>query len=54
MVRAAVAHNPHNLYYASHRIQNDPALLEEPASPPPARKPVKPTQKKKKIKRPER
>ena len=54
VVRSAVAHNPQNLSFASFRIQNDPALLEEPASPPPARKPVKPTQKKKKIKRPER
>ena len=54
VVRAAVAHHPQNLYYASHRIQNDPALLEEPASPPAAQRQVKPAQKKKKRKQPER
>ena len=54
VVRAAVAHHPQNLCYAFHRIQNDPSLLEEPASPPPARRPVKPAQKRKKVKRPER
>ena len=54
VVRSAVAHNPQNLSFASFRIQNDPALLEEPASPPPVQRPVKPAQKKKKVKRQER
>lgn len=49
VVRAAVARHPQNLCYASHRIQNNPALLEEPP------KPVKaPQRKKKKPKQQER